>query len=67
MPGMTALGPGLAVSAGMIARSPGSEVVLCTDGEPNVALGSLSSTKKDTSFYEKVGGITETSFLSVFC
>ena len=40
--GSTALGPALAISAGIIADSPMSEVILCTDGEPNVGVGSLT-------------------------
>ena len=51
--GCTALGPALAISAGMIAASPMSEVVLCTDGEPNVGVGNLDY-EQGKDFYKKV-------------
>lgn len=39
--GVTALGPGLALSVGMAAAEerPGSRVILCTDGMANVGIG----------------------------
>ena len=40
--GSTALGPALTICAGMIADKPMSEIVLCTDGEPNTGIGDLS-------------------------
>lgn len=49
--GRTALGPALAVSVGFLRKTPGSEIVLCTDGEPNLGIGSLP---RDSGFYEKV-------------
>ena len=55
--GMTALGPALTISTGMVATWPFSEVVLCTDGQPNRALGALEnrfSRNFDPEFYEKV-------------
>ena len=54
--GSTALGPALAISAGMIADSPMSEVILCTDGEPNVGIGSLSGSRRrgGADFYKRV-------------
>ena len=51
--GCTALGPALAISAGMVAASPMSEVVLCTDGEPNVGVGNLEY-EQGKDFYKKV-------------
>lgn len=39
--GSTALGPAMAVAVGMLAKQPGSEIVLCTDGLPNIGVGSL--------------------------
>jgi hypothetical protein len=39
--GATALGPALLLSAAIASQSPRSEVVICTDGVPNVGLGSL--------------------------
>lgn len=53
--GCTALGPALAISAGIIAGSPHSEVVLCTDGEPNTGIGDLDSGGATAElFYKKV-------------
>lgn len=51
--GCTALGPALAISAGIIAASPLSEVVLCTDGEPNTGVGNLDTAAGEL-FYKKV-------------
>ena len=54
--GSTALGPALAISAGMIAEAPMSEVILCTDGEPNVGIGTLSGSRRNagSEFYKTV-------------
>ena len=54
--GSTALGPALAISAGIVADSPMSEVILCTDGEPNVGIGSLSGSRRQggADFYKRV-------------
>lgn len=53
--GCTALGPALAVSAGIIANEPLSEVILCTDGEPNSGIGSLNNSGEGREFYKKIG------------
>ena len=53
--GATALGPALAVCAGLASNKPRSEIILCTDGVPNVALGALDATPPDCEFYKKVG------------
>ncbi|XP_053394854.1 circularly permutated Ras protein 1-like isoform X4 [Mercenaria mercenaria] len=52
--GCTALGPALAISAGIIAGTPLSEVVLCTDGEPNTGVGNLDTAAGEI-FYKKIG------------
>ena len=55
--GSTALGPALAVAVGMLKKQPGSEVVLCTDGQPNQGVGSLNSygsRGNNGDFYTKV-------------
>ena len=54
--GSTALGPALTISAGIIADSPMSEVILCTDGEPNCGIGSLNGARRDAgaAFYKRV-------------
>ena len=62
----TALGPALAISAGIIADSPMSEVILCTDGEPKVGVGTLSGSRRQggADFYKRVNtGI----FLFSYC
>eukprot|EP00058_Branchiostoma_floridae_P002521 XP_002588009.1 hypothetical protein BRAFLDRAFT_125403 [Branchiostoma floridae] len=50
--GTTALGPALAVCAGVVADKPRSEIILCTDGAANVGVGDV---KKDPGFYKKIG------------
>ena len=57
--GSTALGPALCVCVGLLAKEPGSEIVLCTDGQPNVGVGSFGySSRGDNpeaiSFYRQV-------------
>jgi Mg-chelatase subunit ChlD len=52
--GSTALGPALAICAGIISGTPLSEVVLCTDGEPNTGVGDLDSEPATRDFYPKV-------------
>jgi len=45
--GMTALGPAVALSLGMASHFPGSKIMVCTDGQANIGLGSVGG-KKDT-------------------
>nr|KAG5688943.1 hypothetical protein BaRGS_031342 [Batillaria attramentaria] len=53
--GCTALGPALSICAGFISEEPSSEIVLCTDGMPNVGIGSLQSGRHDAAFYNRIG------------
>lgn len=54
--GSTALGPGLSVSVGIAERGkPGSKVIICTDGEANIGIGSVNNAQTATTFYEEVG------------
>ncbi|XP_072166437.1 circularly permutated Ras protein 1-like [Diadema setosum] len=58
--GSTALGPALCVCVGLLAKNPGSEIVLCTDGEPNVGVGSLGGYNRHgdqdpSEFYRQIG------------
>jgi len=60
--GPTALGPGILTSVSLAAQgSPGSSVVICTDGLANIGLGAFDEcvTEADTTaaeqFYERVG------------
>ncbi|XP_033729364.1 circularly permutated Ras protein 1-like [Pecten maximus] len=62
----TALGPALATAIGMVTGTNGSEVVLCTDGAPNIGVGSMESS--DTSckdFYTMVGNYAKESGIVV--
>lgn len=52
--GATALGPALVVCAGLASTKPRSEIILCTDGLPNIALGALDASPPDTEFYQRV-------------
>lgn len=52
--GCTALGPALSICAGYISEAPSSEIVLCTDGMPNVGVGSLQG-GQDSAFYRTIG------------
>ncbi|KAK3592927.1 hypothetical protein CHS0354_011727 [Potamilus streckersoni] len=52
--GSTALGPALAISAGIISDIPGSEVILCTDGQPNCGIGKIDNVYT-TDFYRRIG------------
>jgi transcription elongation factor Elf1 len=47
----TAMGPALALSVGIASSFHGTEIVVCTDGEPNVGVGQ----KEDPGFYGAVG------------
>ncbi|XP_065181174.1 circularly permutated Ras protein 1-like [Sycon ciliatum] len=54
--GATALGPALTVAAGMATSTAAAEIVLCTDGRPNVALGALNSSGEGgPEFYVQIG------------
>lgn len=60
--GQTALGPGLIVALGAAMKgTPGSRVIICTDGLANVGLGSVDGLVNEESklaaeiFYQKVG------------
>ena len=59
--GQTALGPALLVSIVLASKTPGSNVVICTDGLANVGLGRLdnvekeSNYKKASDFYDEIG------------
>jgi len=60
--GPTALGPGILTAVAMAAEgSPGSTVVICTDGLANIGLGAFDEchTEADTvaanKFYERIG------------
>jgi hypothetical protein len=57
--GSTALGSALTLSVGMACEHTHAEVILCTDGLPNVGLGMLqkSSADYDPGFYTKVSQI----------
>ena len=52
--GCTALGPALSICAGFLSEVPSSEIVLCTDGMPNVGVGSLQGSRQQAGFYRTV-------------
>ena len=56
--GCTALGPALALSAGLCSGHPGGQVIVCTDGKANVGIGSLNASNDARSqFYEGIGNL----------
>lgn len=64
--GQTALGPALVVALGVaIKGTPGSRVIICTDGLANVGLGSVENlsteeaTAAATDFYTKLGALAK--------
>lgn len=70
--GPTALGPAVATSIAMAAEgSPGSTVVICTDGLANVGVGAFDEAKTDEdfqkidTFYEKVGEYAKSKGITV--
>lgn len=57
--GSTALGPAIQLSVSMIEKSTsGSRILLCTDGEANLGLGSLSDSNPQ-QFYTQVGNLAK--------
>eukprot|EP01132_Coremiostelium_polycephalum_P006174 gene6174-7688_t len=54
--GWTALGPALLIAASITSQKPLSEIVICTDGRPNVGLGSIEDAPLAPAreFYQKV-------------
>jgi hypothetical protein len=56
--GATALGPALSVCVGIASAHRRSEIILCTDGAPNVGIGSLDDhglKSKSIAFYHMIG------------
>jgi len=49
--GATALGPALQISIAIAGKTPGSHVLVCTDGVANVGLGSLAGVESEVSPY----------------
>lgn len=52
--GATALGPALTFLIGFLDKSPGSQIILCTDGVANVGVGSISRKENGLNFYEEI-------------
>ena len=50
--GQTALGPALLLAISMACNTPGSKVIMCTDGMANVGLGGLDVPAEDPSYAE---------------
>jgi len=57
--GATALGPALLLASAIASQKARSEVIICTDGIPNVGVGSLDGEDEEVAnagvFYHKVG------------
>ena len=59
--GSTALGPGMLAAIGLAGEgSPGSQVIVCTDGAANMGLG-----VGDSSFYSRIGEYAQTKGVTV--
>ena len=66
--GSTALGPGLVCALGLASQTPGSRVILCTDGLANVGLGSFNGINAENAakaFYDQVGDVAVANGVSV--
>jgi len=71
--GLTALGPAMLAAVTIASTQKGSKVVLCTDGNANVGIGSLENIQKRTeidrvsveSFYKKVGEFAAETGVSI--
>lgn len=62
--GSTALGPAVALAIGMAADAPGSKVMVCTDGEANVGLGTVNSNNAREQ-YKQMGNLAKTLGVTV--
>ncbi|KAI8785193.1 circularly permutated Ras protein 1 [Biomphalaria glabrata] len=62
--GCTALGPALSICTGFVSKIPGSEIVLCTDGEPNVGVGSLNG-NQNGDFYRMIGNYARSKDITI--
>eukprot|EP01126_Amoeba_proteus_P027731 TRINITY_DN27472_c0_g1_i1.p1 TRINITY_DN27472_c0_g1~~TRINITY_DN27472_c0_g1_i1.p1 ORF type:complete len:494 (+),score=111.92 TRINITY_DN27472_c0_g1_i1:197-1483(+) len=54
----TALGPAVVLAIGMASDVPGSKVMVCTDGEANIGLGSVSD-PNSRQIYSRIGTIAK--------
>lgn len=70
--GPTALGPAILSSIALASEgSPGSQVVICTDGLANIGLGAFDEAKteqevaKIDEFYERVGEFAKSKGLTI--
>lgn len=52
--GATALGPALTFLIGFLNQSPGSQIILCTDGVANVGVGTITRKENALDFYEEI-------------
>ena len=66
--GSTALGPGVSISMAMAAKgTPGSQVVICTDGAANCGVGSVGYYGESNAdeFYDKAGQFAQNHGLTI--
>jgi len=61
--GVTALGPALTVAVGMASESPGSKIIICTDGVANVGVGNISA--NDVQFYTKIANLARSKGVAI--
>ena len=63
--GQTALGPALLIAVSMACNTPGSKVIMCTDGMANVGLGGLDALPEDPKYAEATEFYDEVSEMAV--
>lgn len=61
--GATALGPAIATAVGMVQNSPGSKIVLATDGLANLGVGALDFGY--SNFYEELGSYAKSKAITI--
>lgn len=65
--GQTALGPAMVVAINMASSSPGSQVIVCTDGKANRGLGRLEDSTEDAAalFYSDIAKFAKSKGVTV--
>jgi len=68
--GSTALGPALFIGVGIASQQPCSEVILCTDGLPNVGIGDLDNPdpafqKEQREIYSSISNLAKSKNISI--
>ena len=63
--GSTALGPALVFSIGYLSRYNGSQIILCTDGEANIGMGSVLNNSEAENFYDQLADYAKSKGITV--